>query len=228
MTTFHDSQLGEIVVRRSARASAIRIRAGTDGRLVVSAPKLTPLFVIKQTVRRAQDDLQQLRDQSRTRAYRHGDQIGQSHRLILAPGDALQARFGKREVVIGIPAGTSVDSEPVQSEIRRVVIKLLRKEAKVYLDTRLEVLASRHGFTYSRIRYTHAATRWGSCSSQGTISLNIALMSLPLELIDYVLIHELCHTRQMNHSTAFWEEVARIDPHYKLHRRQLKTKSPGV
>ncbi len=228
MTTFHDAQLGEIVVRRSAGARAIRIRVGTDGRLVASAPKLTPLFVIKQTVRSSRQDLQRLLDTGRSRVYRHGDAIGQSHRLRLQAGDALATRFSEREVTVTIPHDSQPDSQLVQAEIRQAVIKLLRKEAKVYLDVRLGVLAKRHGFGYARVRYTHAATRWGSCSSGGTISLNIALMSLPLELIDYVLIHELCHTRQMNHSAAFWQEVAAIDPRYKLHRRQLKTKTPSV
>ncbi len=228
MTTFHDSQLGEIIVRRSSASRAIRIRAGTDGRLVASAPKLTPLFIIKQTVRSSREELQKLLDSSRARAYRDGDQIGQSHQLRLLPGESLQTSFNNREVIVYLPHASNPTDEAIQSEIRRAVIKLLRKEAKVYLDVRLDVLAKRHGFRYQKVRYTHAATRWGSCSSQGTISLNIGLMSLALDLIDYVLIHELCHTRQMNHGTAFWAEVARIDPHYKLHRRQLKTKSPSV
>lgn len=228
MTTFHDSELGDIVVRRSARAGGIRIRMGTDGRFVVSTGQLTPLFVIKQTVRSARAKLAKLRDANPVRSYRDGDQIGQSHHLVVSPGTQLTTRILDRTLQLRLPPAMSIDDREVQSEVRQAVIKLLRKEAKIYLTARLRILATRHEFHYTNIRFAHAATRWGSCSSRGTISLNIALMSLTLEQIDYVLIHELCHTRHMDHSSRFWDEVAAIDPRYKLHRRQLKTKSPHI
>jgi predicted metal-dependent hydrolase len=92
----------------------------------------------------------------------------------------------------------------------------------------LKDMAQRYGFSYQRLRFSHSGGRWGSCSSTGTISLNIALMKLSDDLIYYVLAHELSHTRQMNHSAAFWREVSQIDPRYKLHRQQLKRQSPIV
>lgn len=228
MTSFHDSELGEIVVKRSPRTRHVKIRIGTDNRLVVSAPTLMPLFLIKQTVHTSRAELQKMRAQAPPRVYRHGEQIGQSHSLLFTSGATLDTRVIGRTLRVELPEIASPDDREVQAIIRQAVIKLLRKEAKIYLGERLRVLAERHHFRYERVRYTHAATRWGSCSSSGTISLNIALMSLPLELIDYVIIHELCHTRQMNHSNAFWREVAALDPHYKLHRRLLKTKTPNV
>lgn len=228
MTTFHDEEFGEIVVKRSLSARSIRIRVGTDQRFVVSAPAHMPLFLIKRTVRTSRADLRKMREQLPVRLYRHGDAIGQSHALAFAPGSSLTTHTVKRTLQVTYPQTSHPSSPEVQASVRQAVIKLLRKEAKLYLDVRLSVLAARHDFTYQRIRYTHAATRWGSCSSHRTISLNIALMSLPLELIDYVLIHELCHTRQMNHSAAFWNEVAALDPHYKLHRRQLKVHTPNI
>ncbi len=102
----------------------------------------------------------------------------------------------------------------------------LRKKAKYFLPRRLMALAKQFDFSYASVRCSHASTRWGSCTSKGVVSLNIGLMRLPDQLRDYVLIHELCHTRHLNHSPAFWAEVERCDPGYKLHRKMLKNYQP--
>ena len=95
-----------------------------------------------------------------------------------------------------------------------------------YLPRRLQYLADLGDFHYTKVRYGNAKGRWGSCSSQGVISLNVALMRLPKELIDYVLIHELSHTKHLNHSEAFWSLVETYYPDYKTARKELKSYSP--
>jgi predicted metal-dependent hydrolase len=81
----------------------------------------------------------------------------------------------------------------------------LRLRANVYLPDELKRLAQEHGFKYTTVKIRKSRTRWGSCSSKRTISLSFYLMLLPSHLIEYVLLHELCHTIHMNHSPAFWE-----------------------
>jgi predicted metal-dependent hydrolase len=80
-------------------------------------------------------------------------------------------------------------------------------EAERKIIARLRQLARRHGFIYNKVSIRNQRTRWGSCSPKGNISLNIKLVALPQELFDYVLLHELVHTRIHNHSNKFWQEL---------------------
>lgn len=117
---------------------------------------------------------------------------------------------------------------PKEQKARDYQKKLLMKKAREYLPYRLEYLAKLHGYSYNKCRLSHANTRWGSCSSNRTISLNIGLMKVPEVLRDYVIIHELAHLNHMDHSKAFWAEVGSHDPRYKTHEKKLKYFSPGL
>lgn len=118
--------------------------------------------------------------------------------------------------------------DPTEQRARDYQKKLLMKKAKEYLPYRLEFYARKYGYKYDKCRLTHANTRWGSCSSNRTISLNIGLMKLPEALRDYVILHELAHLNHMNHSRSFWAEVAEHDKNYKSHEKRLKMFNPGV
>ena len=118
--------------------------------------------------------------------------------------------------------------DPATQRARDAKKKILAKKAKEYLPYRLEFLAKKYGYKYEKCRLGHANTRWGSCSSNRTISLNIGLMKVPEVLRDYVIIHELAHLNHMDHSEEFWREVGEHDPKYREHRRKLKRFSPGV
>ena len=118
--------------------------------------------------------------------------------------------------------------DPSSQRARDAKKRILMKKAKEYLPYRLEYYAKLYGYSYDKIRLSHAGTRWGSCSSNRTISLNIGLMQVPEPLRDYVILHELAHLNHMDHSSAFWAEVGSHDKHYKDHRRRLKQFTPGV
>ena len=118
--------------------------------------------------------------------------------------------------------------DPRTQRARDYQKKALMKKAKELLPYRLEYFANLYGYKYERCRLSHANTRWGSCSSNGTISLNIGLMKLPEKLRDYVILHELAHLNHMDHSRDFWAEVGSHDPYYKSHREKLKHFNPGV
>ena len=97
-----------------------------------------------------------------------------------------------------------------------------RAKAKRKLSRRLKYLADKHGFTYNRAFIRNQRTRWGSCSHKNDISLNMKLVRLPDELMDYVILHELTHTRCKNHSSEFWAELDRLVGNGKGMDAQLK------
>ncbi|MDR2804521.1 MAG: M48 family metallopeptidase [Dysgonamonadaceae bacterium] len=97
--------------------------------------------------------------------------------------------------------------------------KELRTCAQRYLPAEMQRLAQQHGFLYQQVKIRKSRTRWGSCSSRGIINLSFYLMLLPIHLIEYVLLHELCHTVEMNHSAAFW---SLLDKHTQGRSKMLR------
>lgn len=98
----------------------------------------------------------------------------------------------------------------------------LRKQAKAYLPGRLAELAAQHGFSYNQVRIKHNASNWGSCSVKKNINLNLNLMRLPAELQDYVMLHELCHLKYMNHGKEFHALLESVCPNHKTLRTKLR------
>lgn len=230
MPTITDEEFGDITIRRSARASQVRIRVAPNGSLRASMPVYAPLFLLKRLIKSSRSELREMIQQAQPLTqYTDGQQIGKSHTILFRRGGTrLQVKRSKQKIVATIPNSLVINSPAVTRAIREVTVEALRVEAKSYLPRRLQYLAEQHGFTYEKVRFSHASSRWGSCSTTGTISLNIALMKLPFELIDYVLVHELAHTVEMNHSEHFWALVAEADPLYKKHRAALKHETPSI
>ena len=102
-------------------------------------------------------------------------------------------------------------------------IRALADRAMRIIPDRTAYFASLIGVTYGRITIRNQKTRWGSCSARGNLNFNCLLMLAPPEVLDYVIVHELCHRKEMNHSPRFWSEVAKVIPDYRIHEKWLKT-----
>lgn len=229
MPTIHDEEFGTITVRRSAKATQVRLRVAPNGTLRASMPVYAPLFLLKRLIKTSRTQLRSMLTQAHPQTqYHDGQQIGKSHTILVTSSSKLSVKRVKQHVVVELPNSKQLDDTDVVKAIREVCIAALRIEAKSYLPKRLKYLAQQLGFSYEKVRFSHASSRWGSCSSTGTISLNIALMKLPFELIDYVIVHELAHTQELNHGSDFWELVEKGDPQYKVHRKMLKTETPSI
>lgn len=105
-------------------------------------------------------------------------------------------------------------------------LSALTKAARAYFTEKCAWLAPVVGVDYRRISIRHQKTRWGSCSTKGNLNFNCLLMLAPEDVRDYVVVHELCHRKEMNHSSAFWAEVARVVPDYREKERWLKENGP--
>ena len=101
-------------------------------------------------------------------------------------------------------------------------IKKLADKALQHIPKRVSYYAKQIGVTYGKITIRNQKTRWGSCSSKGNLNFNCLLMLAPDEVVDYVVVHELCHLIEMNHSKAFWDQVEKVMPDYRIHRKWLK------
>ena len=231
MPIIQDKEFGKITIRRSSNATQVRIRVAPDGTLRASLPLYAPIFLLKNLLKNSRDEIRKILDQAKPEyKYENGMQIGKSHTLIFQSSNNFTASVNRhgQQIIVRACSIEQLNDNVLARKIRDVIITALRIEAKSYLPRRLSFLANKHGFTYTKTRFSHASGRWGSCTSTGTISLNIALMKLPFELIDYVIIHELSHTKQMNHSQVFWSVVAMADPNYKSHRQALKLQNPSI
>ena len=174
--------------------------------LQIKAPKFTPQWSIDNFISKNQSWIEK-----------------QGKKLEKQQEDKKWYLFGE-EIVWSHPQATTLSwilSLSKGKEAAKLTL-FYKSQAKNYIPTRCQELADLHGFTYNKLRITSATSRWGSCSSKRNLNFSYRLIMAPREAIDYVIIHELCHLRQMNHSAKFWKEVSDIMPEYKQHEKHLR------
>ena len=106
--------------------------------------------------------------------------------------------------------------------VKKVINKWMQTMCRPVFSSMMQEIAEEHGFYYKRLSIRSQKTRWGSCSSDKNINLNSKLLMMPEDVVRYVMIHELCHTLEMNHSARFWALVEECDPLFRQHRKKLK------
>ncbi len=124
-------------------------------------------------------------------------------------------------IYIFYPSFADIRDERIQRAIRKGILEAWRIEANKYLPQRVKELANRYGFSFNRLMFRNNRTRWGSCSRENNISLNIQLMRLPQHLADYVILHELTHTVHKNHSANFWQLLDKVTGNAKKLDKEL-------
>lgn len=226
-------EIGEVLLRKSRRAKRINISIKPFEGIVVSFPYCVSYKVAEEAARSKKDwinkNFPKIKDYEKKRiVYTEETKFNtRSHRLVIGKkndGDiSVTIRNGK--IFVKYPEILFVESEEVQAAIRVGIDRALHKEAKDYLPAKVENLAQEFGFSYNEVYCKNLKSRWGSCSIRNNINLNIQLMRMPEELIDYVVLHELCHTVHKNHSKRFWNKLDSVIPNAKSIDRKLRDHS---
>ncbi|MFI5271167.1 MAG: M48 family metallopeptidase [Candidatus Saccharimonadales bacterium] len=155
--------------------------------------------------------------------------VGKAHRLVFNPDSSRQkvsTRIRDNQVTITYPASNSVTDDGIQSAAAKASIKALNLQSNQLLPQRLKTLAEQHDFSYKSVKVRQLKSRWGSCDTKGNIVLNIYLMQLPWDLIDYVLLHELVHTKIHRHGPDFWKMLETKLPNAKVLKKRLREHQP--
>lgn len=228
----HDAEFGVVSIKRNAKARYVRLRMNEDGTLVVTLPRFASRRHAEELVESSREQIRKWREKyvKKLSVFHDGDHIGRSHTVKFVPSKRVTSLVTTHGLTITVEyPETLFHTDPkVQKALKPHLHKALQKEARAYLPLQLNYLADKYGFRYGSVRFGTQKTRWGSCSPNNTISLNVGLMLLEPELIDYVLVHELCHTREKNHSPQFWTLVESCLPDYKARRKILKSQHPSL
>lgn len=137
--------------------------------------------------------------------------------------DKIRFKINTNEIVVECPEFINFTDPKVQQHIKKGLTEAMRWEAKHYLPQRTKYLANLHGFIYKEVFIKNALTRWGSCTYDNKINLNLNLIRLPQYLCDHVILHELVHTIHKNHGKNFWEKLEQVNKGSKKFQKELKS-----
>jgi predicted metal-dependent hydrolase len=208
-----------LVRRRGRRGVGLKV---DETGLTVSAPSTMPLARIEALVRESERWVVRKIAEWRSRQVPAATWHDGSPLPYLGRNLILRTATGARAVALRADDELRVTARNAdEAEVKRAVIAWYKRTAHAHLSERVQALATAAGIAPPRILLSSAMARWGSCNSRREVRLAWRLVKAPWELVDYVICHELAHLRQMNHSPAFWAEVARQCPDYRRLREEL-------
>jgi predicted metal-dependent hydrolase len=222
-------EIGELVLSKRKGTRNMRLSISSAGKVRVGLPAWAPYAAGVSFAKSRAEWINQHLPAAHEVHLSDGSRIGKSYRLnyIFNP-DAAKTSTRLVAQSLRITSHLPLSHPSVQTAAAKAGERALRQEAGLLLPPRLSALAKKAGFEYQSVRIKKMVSRWGSCSSHRVITLNFFLMQLPWEMIDYVLLHELVHTRHLDHSPRFWSEFDRVYPGAKQARRSIKHYRPVI
>ncbi len=220
-----DKELGRLIIHVNPRAKRFIFRTRND-EITITIPPKTSLKEVKVTIEKLREKLLISKKNVLT-THINLDYKIQTDFFELSLIQENQERFlahsepGKMKIIC--PANANFEDKKLQIWLRKVIEEALRRNAKIILPPKLYMLSEKNQLHYESVKINSSRGRWGSCSAKQNINLSYFLLLLPEHLINYVLLHELCHTKEMNHGEKFWKLLNTLTDNKALElRNELK------
>ena len=226
--TLDDGRKVVISKRRGSKNIRLTIDS-TTGRIKVSQPYWVPYTAGLQFVKSKQNWINSQRIQVETP--QSGQLIGKNHRLVLIDSTKQQkSKISDTAITIHVKQDLDESKKAtyVHAELDKLALKALREESEKLLPQRVMQLSQSTGLGFNDLAFKKLKARWGSCDLKKNLTFNIYLIQLPWRLIDYVILHELVHTKHLHHQKDFWNEVVKFMPDAKSRRKEMKGYKPQV
>lgn len=222
---------GKIDFIRSGRANRIRVRILISG-LKVTLPPYSSEQEALDFIISKQKEILSKQEKLRSKETENPTILNENSNLKTLTFDVVLKRVSRKDIFfsmkdgllsIEFPESTDCTKAQTQKHFWNGIEYFLRKEAKRLLPGRTKQLADKFGFKFTDVKIQSSKTRWGSCSRERSINLSFFLLLAPAHIVDYVILHELCHTKEMNHGDKFWQWMDKVtDGKSKELRKELK------
>jgi hypothetical protein len=207
------------LIRSKRRTIALIIER--DGSFVVRAPVRASTAAIETFIQQKADWIIRTRERIKSIVPILGKQYADGEKFLLLGSSFDLKLVGFQKHLLHFDSGFTL-SRAAQVKGEQVFTRWYKERALEIISERVRQYSQQYGFTPKQVKISSAKTRWGSCSPNGTLNFAWRLVMAPLEVIDYVVAHELAHLRVKNHSSKFWKEVESIYPEYKKQRKWLR------
>lgn len=221
------NKIGEVTFKKDRRFKRLSMRLSEDGQLTVNRPYNIAMHTAQKWVEDQVEWISKSRNKLKERESKKSIfTIGSQYQTYKHTIHIVEGKSSSKGNIlnIGVPPEIlqNIERKETQDAFRAIINNVYAKEAKEELPIRVCELANKHHFSFNKLSFRNNKSRWGSCSSDKNISLNVHLMRLPDKLIDYIILHELCHTIEMNHSAAFWKLLEKVCPESEQYKKEIK------
>jgi predicted metal-dependent hydrolase len=227
--TVYVPEIGELILSKRRGATHLRLSINAAGKVRVGMPYWAPYSSGIIFAKSKADWINKHRMGHSNNVLNDGDLIGKSHRLQYTFNPNQKTTTIKiSKNLITVTTSSNFSDPALQKKIVIACEKALRAEAERLLPIRLKSLSDQNGFEYKNVQIRKLIARWGSCSNTKVITLSYYLIQLPWDLIDYVLIHELIHTKHMHHGSEYWDDFIKITPKARTLQKEIRKYKPLV